>query len=208
MGIAERKQREKEARIEQIVQSAIVLFRKKGFNNTSMTEIADHAELSKGTLYIYFKSKEELFFKILEPVLMQFDKDLKQKAAKETESADKTLLRIVDRFYELHVEKPEATQMLTRFKAKEFKELLKPKEFEKITGLMNENLATLQKVIQRGIEQRIFDECDTMVTSVIIWNTVMGVVLYQENRVYGGKNDYIQSTLNAAIELLINGLRK
>lgn len=69
MGVAERRQREKESRTESIKKNAAKLFARKGFHNVSMAEIAEAAEVSKGTLYIYFKSKEELYFSLIEPIL-------------------------------------------------------------------------------------------------------------------------------------------
>ncbi len=60
MGIAERKEREKQLRREEIVLAAEKIFFSKGFDLSTMDDIAEEAELSKGTLYLYFKSKEDL----------------------------------------------------------------------------------------------------------------------------------------------------
>jgi AcrR family transcriptional regulator len=51
---------------EKIVDAAIVTFSKHGYDRTKMDDIAETANLSKGTIYLYFKSKEELFFAISE----------------------------------------------------------------------------------------------------------------------------------------------
>ncbi|MCD4772639.1 MAG: TetR/AcrR family transcriptional regulator [Bacteroidales bacterium] len=64
MGISERKEREKEQRKNDIIDAAEKIFFKKGLNNSTMDEVAKEAELSKGTLYLYFKSKEEIYFEI------------------------------------------------------------------------------------------------------------------------------------------------
>ncbi|GGE36874.1 TetR family transcriptional regulator [Pullulanibacillus camelliae] len=47
-----------------IIESAIKLFAENGFHNTSVQEIANHAQMSKGTVYLYFDSKEDLLLKI------------------------------------------------------------------------------------------------------------------------------------------------
>ena len=60
MGIAERKEREKEHRRNTILDAAEEVFFSKGINLATMDEVAERAELSKGTLYLYFKNKEEL----------------------------------------------------------------------------------------------------------------------------------------------------
>jgi TetR/AcrR family transcriptional repressor of uid operon len=51
---------------EKIVHAAIIAFSRYGYDRTRMDDIADTANLSKGTLYLYFKSKEELFYAISE----------------------------------------------------------------------------------------------------------------------------------------------
>ncbi len=45
----------------QIMQAALACFTRKGYNNTTMDDIAAESGLSKGTLYWYFKSKDDLF---------------------------------------------------------------------------------------------------------------------------------------------------
>lgn len=61
MGIEERKKREKEKRCNVIINAAERVIFSKGIEQATMQEIADEAELSKGTLYLYFKSKNELY---------------------------------------------------------------------------------------------------------------------------------------------------
>jgi TetR/AcrR family transcriptional regulator len=65
LGIKERKEREKEQRRELIIDSGEKLFLKNGLNGTTMNEIAKACELSKGTLYLYFTSKEQLYLTII-----------------------------------------------------------------------------------------------------------------------------------------------
>jgi AcrR family transcriptional regulator len=65
MGITERKAREKERRRNEIIDAAERLFFSKGFEHVTMDEIAAGAELSKGTLYLYFKSREDLHYAVV-----------------------------------------------------------------------------------------------------------------------------------------------
>jgi len=60
MGTAERRQREKDRRRKEIVTAAEKVFSAKGFEDTTVDDIAAAAELSKGTIYLYFDSKEDL----------------------------------------------------------------------------------------------------------------------------------------------------
>jgi AcrR family transcriptional regulator len=65
MGTIERKKRERARREEEIVQKAKELFLSKGYEATTVDEIADALELSKGVIYKHFSSKEELYARVL-----------------------------------------------------------------------------------------------------------------------------------------------
>ncbi len=60
MGTEERKKRERKIRRRQIQDAAKQLFASKGFNATTMEDIARKIEFSPGTIYQYFPSKGEL----------------------------------------------------------------------------------------------------------------------------------------------------
>jgi len=64
MGIKERKEREKEYRRLSILDAAQKVFFTKGIEECTMDDIANEAELAKGTLYLYFKSKEDIRYEI------------------------------------------------------------------------------------------------------------------------------------------------
>jgi AcrR family transcriptional regulator len=62
MGIQERKGREKAELRGQILQAAMQIFLKEGFDGLSIRKIADAIEYSPATIYIYFKEKDEILF--------------------------------------------------------------------------------------------------------------------------------------------------
>lgn len=68
--------KQKEVRVDEIINAAVNEFLEKGFDNASMDNIAARASLSKGGLYHHFKSKSEILFtvnmKLTEPVLELF----------------------------------------------------------------------------------------------------------------------------------------
>ncbi len=66
MGITERKEREREQRRNDIIDAAEKVFFRKGIEFSTMEEVAEIAELSKGTLYLYFRIKEDLRFAIFQ----------------------------------------------------------------------------------------------------------------------------------------------
>ncbi|HHW44180.1 MAG TPA: TetR/AcrR family transcriptional regulator [Desulfotomaculum sp.] len=67
-----RKEREQLQRRAEILQAALELFSQKGYHNVSMHEIATRAEFAVGTLYKFFKNKEELYKEILLQTAMLF----------------------------------------------------------------------------------------------------------------------------------------
>lgn len=66
MNTLSRKEREKLARRESIIDAAEILITEKGFDGATMDDVADKAELGKGTIYLHFKSKASLYLAICE----------------------------------------------------------------------------------------------------------------------------------------------
>ncbi len=61
---------------QKIIQAAIEVFSRKRFQNASIAEIAEKAEVAEGTIYQYFKNKEDLFFCIPVEKTSEFSKEL------------------------------------------------------------------------------------------------------------------------------------
>ncbi|MFC7372585.1 TetR/AcrR family transcriptional regulator [Fictibacillus iocasae] len=59
-----------------IIESALELFSKQGFEATSVQQITDHAGISKGAFYLSFKSKDELIVGLIDHFMMQFTSDI------------------------------------------------------------------------------------------------------------------------------------
>jgi AcrR family transcriptional regulator len=59
-----------------IVRAAIECFSIAGFDKTRMDDIAERAELSKGTLYLYFRNKEELFYAICQNSIVDLNEQM------------------------------------------------------------------------------------------------------------------------------------
>jgi TetR/AcrR family transcriptional regulator, repressor for uid operon len=80
---------------EKIVQAALTTFSKYGYDKTRMDDIAENAKISKGTLYLYFKSKEKLFYAISE----NSTKELKEQISK-LFSKKEDLVSDAEKFYD------------------------------------------------------------------------------------------------------------
>lgn len=103
MGIQERREREKEQRKEAIIDCAMKVFLVKGMVASTMDEIAECAELSKATLYLYFKNKEELVLHAIGCVLQTFTEYLEKEMA-QVDSPDEKIYMIGEAYLKFYKE--------------------------------------------------------------------------------------------------------
>lgn len=83
-----RRQRERKERLKTILGAAETFFASEGFHQTSMERIADEAEVSVGTLYFYFKNKEDLLVNLLDDIGMSLRGMLAQEFRGSTQGFD------------------------------------------------------------------------------------------------------------------------
>ncbi|MEZ4366941.1 MAG: TetR/AcrR family transcriptional regulator [Kofleriaceae bacterium] len=74
--VQERKASERAARRRRIQDAARVVFTDRGYQGSSIEHIARQAQLSVGAIYLYFRSKEDLYVSLLEDTLARFDAEL------------------------------------------------------------------------------------------------------------------------------------
>ena len=73
-----RRERKKEETRSSIIDCATGLFKTKGFKQTSMEEIAEQSDVSKGTLYNYFPDKESILVGHFQSVIADYSMDIKE----------------------------------------------------------------------------------------------------------------------------------
>ena len=85
---------DKVAKKKEILEASIRVLGRKGAANTKIQDIAEEASIAKGTIYLYFKNKEEIFENILQHHIQDKNQDLLQvlKAPGEPKTKLKTLL--------------------------------------------------------------------------------------------------------------------
>jgi AcrR family transcriptional regulator len=93
MGVSERRTREKDQRRQSILEAARSQFLRHGLEQVKMSEIAREAELSKGTLYLYFRDKTDLMYALL----LESLEDLRERVVSVTERSDPA----IDKVHEL-----------------------------------------------------------------------------------------------------------
>ncbi len=91
--ILSRKEKERLFRRAAILDAAVGIFAKKGYRDTTLDEIATTAEFGKGTIYNYFKSKENIYSAIIDDVSANLY-DIIQQAGSETKNSKD--------FFEMH----------------------------------------------------------------------------------------------------------
>lgn len=104
MGTQTRRDREREQRRRTILDAAKGLFLERGLDDTPMAEIARAAELSKGTLYLYFSSKEELVFALILESLQELKARIRT-AADEADSGYERVRAMVDAYRRFYAER-------------------------------------------------------------------------------------------------------
>ena len=118
MGITERREREKEQRRNDIIDAAEQIFFSKGFDNASMDDVAEEAELSKGTLYLYFKNKEDLYLALHSRghTLM---KSMFEKAIMKSKTGIDKVRAIGDAYYQFYKKYPKYFHVLIYYESRD-----------------------------------------------------------------------------------------
>ena len=83
VNIINRRERKKEETRVSIIDCAVSFFREKGFQETSMEEIAEKSDVSKGTLYNYFENKESILVGYFQTIIADYGKNMKENFAEE-----------------------------------------------------------------------------------------------------------------------------
>lgn len=96
-----RRQRRKAARPQEIIASALELFVDRGFAGTKLEDVARRAGVSKGTLYLYFESKEALFQAVVQEMVLPELARVEQEVREFDGSAAVLLQRLVNHWWDV-----------------------------------------------------------------------------------------------------------
>jgi AcrR family transcriptional regulator len=95
VNVMSRRERKKEETKENIIDNAINFFKGKGFQETSMEEIAEKSDVSKGTLYNYFENKESILVGYFQTIIADYGKKMKESFT-ENKDVKSTLYHLLD----------------------------------------------------------------------------------------------------------------
>jgi AcrR family transcriptional regulator len=164
-----------EERKQQILEAAIAVFARLGFRSARMDDVAEQAGLSKGALYLYYKSKDAIIAALLQRLFTQEFNYLQ--ALMEAESSGPVVEQL------LVLTRQMATMLQWRRRlmpiAFEFYAIAgRDKQVRQfLTEYFTDYRQLLARLIERGIERREFRAIDAMATAITLTALFEGLAL-------------------------------
>jgi AcrR family transcriptional regulator len=168
MGIKERKTRQKAEMRDAILAAALNLFSDEGYDNVTMRKIAEEIEYSVGTIYLYFKDRDEIFFELHK---MGFEEFYKRQLA--IQYVKDPLQRLTDHglaYIQFAVDQPQYYDLMfiSRIPAKTIK-----KQHDWKSGHRTYDLLKLN--ISHAKDAGYFKNVDLEVAAFSLWSFVHGI---------------------------------
>jgi AcrR family transcriptional regulator len=210
MGISERKEREKQRRREEILDAAENVFFSKGIEKSTMDDIAEKAELSKGTLYIYFKSKEDIHWAISHRGVKNLLVDM-EKIVDKSKNAIDNLLIIADAFIKFTQSKKQLANSILFFEGCDIEKLNIDHEQIKNSFLNDSPIHLVTEFVEEGIHQGIIrDDIPVNMLSNILWSQFVGVlqVANRKEELLNLVNITREELIENHIKIVLNGIKK
>lgn len=182
MAIADRKEREREKMKRQILNSAMKLFLELGYEKTSIRSIAEDIEYSPGTIYLYYKDKNDLLYALQKDAFIEFAKVF----VKVQNIADpfERLLQLGREYLSFGLNNPELYELMFLLTA--------PMESLDFNEELWEEGRSIYMMLENLIEicqnEGHFKNADTPGLAIMIWGTVHGLTtihLRRRNTMFG-----------------------
>lgn len=154
-------------------QAALKVFSSKGYHKTTMAEIAMEAGFGKGTLYWYWKSKEELYFSLVEESHNEFIK-LVREAGERGGNALERLQWLGNEIVDLHYRHRDYTKLSWKMRAEEL-EAFSPEFVEKLHRNTDEMKRKLEVIISQGMEEGLLPPLDPYYLACMLLGLVEGM---------------------------------
>jgi AcrR family transcriptional regulator len=209
MGIKERKEREREMRRQQIMVAAKRVFTQSGYEKSTMEDIAREAELSPGTIYLYFKSKDELYaslcLRLLRFINVKVDHVIGDEAL-DYEAKQEALLEAIQEVYDYD---PMILNNMFHLQSSDTLKSLSPELMNEINDLSRRSLQAMAGMFALGIEKDLVIDRHPLALADILWALFSGIVLWEESKKMINAERYdLKNTLAIAFELFGRGLRR
>lgn len=177
MGTSERKEKEKIIRQADIINAAEKIFFQKGYEQSTMDELAKEAQYSKRTLYCYFQSKEQLLQAIIFKAFRLLNEMIKKELVDQTNLTGLAKLKLLGKtfiqFINLYPKYFETIVFYNSAKS----ELSVDDPFKKASDSEGEEtLNNLMGVIKEGINDKsIRNDIDIQKTAFVLYANIIGI---------------------------------
>jgi len=179
MGYDDRKRQEKEMKRQDIIDAAERVFFTNGYKNSSMDAVAKEAEFSKRTVYVYFSSKEQLYYEIMirgYRLLIGMLEDCFTKELPQT--AEEELRCIFFTLYSFHKSHPNHFSAIMEYETKDAKEQsgIDDASQAECYELGEQVFSYLSNAVEKGIKAGTIDSgLNSHKTALILWAYTVGV---------------------------------
>ena len=176
MGIAERKERERQHRRDMIIDAAEKIFFSFGLYLATVDDIAEQAELSKGTIYLYFKNKEDLYLAVtgrgLKIMLEMF-----KEAVQEPKLGIDKVRAIGNAYYEFSKKHPDYFKALLYFDVNISEATDETSSARTCQFLGEEASRIFAETIQIGVNDgSVRQDIDPNLTAILLWGMSSGII--------------------------------
>lgn len=168
----ERKAQERQARRRRIQEAARTVFTERGYAGASIELIARAAQLSVGAIYLYFRSKEDLYVSLVEDTLTVFDVEMAQ--VREHVSVSNRLREtwsILVRWAERDAEGPRILRLLAQ-------PAIRPQLSDEVVSAVSTGIARIQDhigaCVADGIHAGMYRQVNAREIADLAWSALLG----------------------------------
>lgn len=171
-----RRERERDRRREEITAAAQRVFAAKGYAAATMEDIASEAELSKGTLYLYFENKEALFITLAGLVAEGVIASFEAIRATGLPTALDSIREMLSSWARIAEENPEKFRVLVTWIASNHEADVENGPFCRHRDRVERIIGLLVETLRGGIaDGSIRDDLDPVLTAAELWGAMLGV---------------------------------
>lgn len=189
---------------EAIINAAAKVFARYGYHQTQVSKIAREAQVADGTIYLYFKSKEDILISLISERLGEMIAVAEQRVAEEEDVEDK-LKTLITLHFTYMAEDPDLA-MVTQLELRQLElRQLNPLTSEKIFEVLKRHLRMIDHIVQTGMEQKVFrSDLDPLLARYMIFGTLDETItswLMKEQKFN------LLSKVDPLLQMLLGGLK-
>ncbi|MCP3962769.1 MAG: TetR/AcrR family transcriptional regulator [bacterium] len=201
MGIKERRQRERQARLDAVLGATRDLVRERGFAGATTRSIAERCEFSEATLFHYFKSKDEIFTSLLFEGI-----DFMARGLDEIQALDvprrQRLARLWSFFGEVRREHPEYIQVFGYLAHPQATAAVTDEVKAQVVRRTGDNLRRLASFFEDPTSKS-----DGRLAADLFWAAFVGLMVLRDSRIsLGAAAHPTETELEAALGVLLGGM--